>query len=152
MLLHGARDRWVDENDDEVSYRTRFAGDSDEARELQNIRYDEELSNLDIVKDDYYYDDEDVEYMEEDIYASPRTVDEGDEEPVGNFWSNPKPGFDPMPSKRRKSSIIREQDAESMSEIESTSERRPRPRPKGAPRRKYVVILDFTNSVTMIFC
>jgi hypothetical protein len=136
-VCYSSREKWVDERDEEVSYRTKYMGDSDEARELQNMRYEEEVSDFDIVKEDYYYEDDDDEYMEEEK--------EEDDEAVGNFWSNPKPGFDPLPSERRQTSIMRKQETDSMSEIESSSERRPRPRPRGAPKRKYVAVLDLTS-------
>lgn len=128
---YASRDRWIDESDDEVSYRDRYTGDSDDARELKNIRYETQDDKLDIVRDDYYYDDDEEEWMEEeDAYVAPRTIEkEVDEDATGNFWFNPKQGFDPLPSERQGPSRIEE-------ETELHAERRPRPRPRGAPRKK----------------
>lgn len=145
-----SRGRRVDERDDKVPYRTSYTGESDEARELQNMRYEgEQVSDLDVVKDGYYYEEEDdVKYTEENMSVSPWTTDKAEEEAVGNFWSNPKPGFDPLPSGhsgRRKPSSRREQDTESMSVMESKLQQRPRPRPRGAPRPRYVILLKLAT-------
>jgi hypothetical protein len=130
---YASRERWIDErDDDEVSYRARYTEDSDEARELKNIRFETQDDKLDIVRDDYYYDDEEEWMEEEDDYVAPRTIEkEVDEDATGNFWFNPKQGFDPLPSERQGPSRIEE-------ETELHAERRPRPRPRGAPRKKYV--------------
>jgi len=130
-VWYAARERWDDERDDEVSYRTRYTGDSAQARELQNMSYEQD-ETVDIVKDDYYYEDDDEEYLEEDVYLAPRTRDEEDDEATGNFWFNPKQGFDPLSSARQRTSRVEEKTA-------SHPERRPRPRPRGAPKSKYVV-------------
>ena len=116
-----------DDRDDEMGYRTRYTGDSDAARELQNLQYDDDDQTLDIVKEDYYYeDDEDLDYDdgEEELYI--------DEEVTGNFWINPKQGFDSLPSERRRTSRIEEATGDH-------PVRRPRPRPvSGKARSKCV--------------
>ena len=127
-----SRERLNDERENDSSYRTRYTRDSDEARELQSMRYEQD-EPVDLVRNNYYYEDDEEEYEEEESYIVPRTVDEEDDEATGNFWFNPKQGFDPLPSSRQRTSRLEEK-------TESHRERRPRPRPTGAPRRKYVLI------------
>lgn len=130
---HAAKEKWFDEQDEDVSYQTRYNNDDDRARELQDLRYESDDETLDIVRDDYYYEDEGDEYYEEeDMYIEETSVDEELDPPIGNFWYNPKQGVDPLPSKqrRRKPSKLEEKN-------DFHAERRPRPRPKGTSR-KYV--------------
>ena len=123
-----------DDGDDEMRYRTRYTGDSEAARELQNLQYDDDEDDdetVDIVKEDYYYyeDDEDLGYGEEELYIDEEDVED---EPTGNFWINPKQGFDPLPLERRRTSRIEEATGDH-------PVRRPRPRPiSGKARSKYV--------------
>lgn len=124
---YATKEGWEEDRDDEVSYRTRYTGESDAARELQNLRYERDDETLDIVKDDYYDEDDDIEYEEEDVYID----EEEEDEPTGNFWFNPKQGFDPLPSDRQRTSRIEEA-------TDKHPIRRPRPRSSGSPRSKYV--------------
>jgi lipopolysaccharide export LptBFGC system permease protein LptF len=150
----GARNSWTrhafaNENlDDEMRYRTRYREDSDAAHELQNLQYDDD-ETLDIVKGDYYYEgDEDSDYEEDDLYIDEEDVED---EPTGNFWINPKQGFDSLPSERRRTSRIEEATGDH-------PVRRPRPRPSGKSRSKYVTYfllrLSSCYSVLMLtsFC
>jgi hypothetical protein len=128
----GARNSWTrhafaNENlDDEMRYRTRYREDSDAAHELQNLQYDDD-ETLDIVKGDYYYEgDEDSDYEEDGLYIDEEDVED---EPTGNFWINPKQGFDSLPSERRRTSRIEEATGDH-------PVRRPRPRPSGKSRSK----------------
>lgn len=119
------------EYNDEESYRTRYVGDSDEARELRNMRYEEDMSDTSIVVDNDDYYDEDEEYMDDDddddMYMGLRG---DDKEVVGNFWSNPKPGFDLLPTDR----------STTYSRQETSGERpKRRQRPRGARKPKYVL-------------
>jgi hypothetical protein len=126
--LHAAKERI--EFDEEESYRTRYVEASDEARNLQNMRYEQDIRDASIVVDDsgyYYEDDDEEEYLDDDdddMYIDSRGDEEED---VGNFWSNPKPGFDPLPTDRPRNYSRRET-------VEERPERRPRPR--GAPKPK----------------
>lgn len=115
-----------DDRDDELGYRTRYTGDSDAAPELQNLQYDDDDETLDIVKEDYYYEDDEGE---EELYIDEEDVED---EPTGNFWINPKQGFDSLPSERRRTSRIEEATGDH-------PVRRPRPRPVGRKARSKCV-------------
>lgn len=148
MVLLALRDGMDDKGEEKV-YRTKFVDDSKEARDLRNLRYeddedDEAVNDLVIERDYYYYEDDDDDEFYGDS-SSTETI--SDEEAVGNFWSNPKPGFDaPW---QPKATLDRQRPVEFRKEVAEDLPPR-RPRPPRAPKKQYVpalfawVFLDLT--------
>lgn len=147
VVLYASKDGF--EYDDEGSYRTRYAGDSAAARDLRNMRYEEDMSDTSIVVDnDSYYDEE--EYVDVDDDDDMYMVSQGDDkEAVGNFWSNPKPGFDVLPTDRPTTYVRQETSGE-------RPERRPRargaPKPKCVPDVRIKWVQLSLNTLTMYYC
>jgi hypothetical protein len=142
--LHAAKERI--EFDEEESYRTRYVEDSDEARDLQNMRYEQDIRDASIVIDDngnYYEDGEEEEYLDDDDYDDIYIYSRDEEEDVGNFWSNPKPGFDSLPTDGPRTYARRDT-------IDERPERKTRPR--GASKPRFVLCspcFDLNHSITL---
>jgi hypothetical protein len=106
------QDGWYIEDDEDQLYDTKFVGGSREEMDLRGLPREDEngsAQTLDRVDRYSYDDDDDDDEYEDDIYEEDE--DEFEEEPeedVGNFWSNPMKGFDPVrdpktrPSPRRR--------------------------------------------------
>ena len=149
VVLYASKDGF--ESNDEQSYRTRYAGDSAEARKLRNMRYEQDVSDTSIIVDNDYYYDEEEEYMDNDdddeMYMEDLRDD--DKEAIGNFWSNPKPGFD----------VLLTDQPTSYSKLETSAEWSEwRPHPRGAPKPKCVLDMRIKwiqislNTNTMYHC
>jgi hypothetical protein len=108
------QDGWYIEDDEDQLYDTKFAGESREEMDLRDLpREDDDngsAQTLDRV-DRYSYDDdddEDDEYVGNIYEEDEAEFEDEPEEEVGNFWSNPMKGFDPVrdpqtrPSPRRR--------------------------------------------------
>jgi hypothetical protein len=113
------QDLWYDEDDDEDDsyYDTKFVGGSREEIDLRELRREEDEYEEDAGFDQtldrvsrYAYDDDDDDDDDNNYEDTEATLeDDNDDEDSGNFWYNPKEGFDPVPDPSPKKRRRREE-------------------------------------------
>jgi hypothetical protein len=96
------QDGWYIEDDEDQLYDTKYVGGSREEMDLRDLpREDDNAQTLDRVGrysyDDDDDDDDDEDYVDDIFEEDEAEFDDAPEEEVGNFWSNPMKGFDPIP-------------------------------------------------------
>jgi hypothetical protein len=113
-----------DDNDDEDQpFDTKFVGGSREEMDLRDLPREDENGSAQIGR--YSYDDadeDDDDIYDDDVYEEDEAEFEDEpEEDVGNFWSNPLKGFDPIPDPQTRPSPRRRTRRDGADEPTSTA-------------------------------